>query len=138
MLTAIEQTLLITELENKIENISERNDRVIEKLSSIESTINKYLYSIDRKINSLSNISVSYEYKKIKIYVKNKQKQQVKEVGSWFNKTTEYSYEDAYFLIIEENGDEVKSRETKYWERKEIDEAQFLWFYRSPYDQTSF
>jgi len=133
LLTAIEQTLLITELENKIENISEKNDRVIEKLSSIESTINKYLHSIDRKINSLSNISVSYEYKRLRIYVANRQKRQVREVGSWFNKASEYYYEDAYYFIIEENGKEVKTVERNSWEREEIDEAQVLSVFNNNY-----
>jgi hypothetical protein len=133
LLTAIEQTLLITELENKIENISEKNDKFIEKLSSIESTINKYLYSIDRKINSLANISVSYEYKRLRIYLDYRQKRKVRDVGSWFNKTTESYYEDAYYLIIEENGTEVKKIETSNWERGEIDESGFLSVFNANY-----
>ena len=130
LLTAIEQTLLITE----IENISEKNGKLIEKMSSIESTLS----SIE---STMANISVSYEYKRLRIYVANRKEEKVREVGGWFNKTTESYYEDVYYYIIQENGKEVKriervQKQVKRIERvqkEEIDEAEFLSLFNKIY-----
>ena len=162
LLTAIEQTLLITEIENisekndklieilssiestlsseqtllitEIENISEKNGKLIEKMSSIESTLS----SIE---STMANISVSYEYKRLRIYVANRKEEKVREVGGWFNKTTESYYEDVYYYIIQENGKEVKriervQKQVKRIERvqkEEIDEAEFLSLFNKIY-----
>ena len=152
LLTAMEQTLLITE----IENISEKNDKLIEILSSIESTLSseqtlliteienisekndkliEILSSIESILSSIksttANISVSYEYKRLRIYVANRKEEKVREVGGWFNKTTESYYEDVYYYIIKENGKEVKRIEMVQIDK--IDEAEFLSLFNNIY-----
>ena len=97
ILIAREQTLLINHLETISKNI-------VDKLSSLEFDINEHLYEIDKNIDKLANISVSYEYKIIRIYVDTRHEIKTIETGIWVMKKTEVYSEDTYYFIIEENG----------------------------------
>ncbi|MFM6036666.1 MAG: hypothetical protein ACKPEO_21210 [Sphaerospermopsis kisseleviana] len=113
ILIAREQTLLISYMEN-----------IYEKILGKLSAINGNFYRIDRKIDHLTNISVSYEYKKLRIYAATRKQRKTREIGSWLNKKTEVYYEDAHYFIITENGEEVNHIERSEWE--EVSENQFL------------
>lgn len=125
---AIGQTVVTTRLDNKLREILVTNDKVIDHLDSLNTkldSIGSSLSCIKRSLNNLENHSISYKYLRLTVYVAERQKREEIKVGNWFNKKKEISYEDAYFIVIEENGREVKSLERGSWRGDDIDEDTF-------------
>lgn len=125
---ALGQAVVSARIENKIDNILTNSDKSLNKLDLFKEYllgIFNNLRQIKSTVIELKNQSISYEYAKLTIYVTKRQKREEKETGHFFNKKKEISYNDAYFLVIEENGREVRAIERSSWDR-DIDENEFF------------
>jgi hypothetical protein len=131
ILIAREQTLLISYMENIYNQLSSIYNKLSVIQTRITTSTNMYLSRIERGIDNLANISVSYEYKKLRIYAATRQKRKTRETGNWLNKKTEVYYEDAHYFIITENGEEVNHIERSEWEK--IDQTKFLSLFNKHY-----